>query len=607
MVRIDRTEKLKRRGTTHERVVKCSLNGLLYLLPIEIDKIKDALKIRGRQCSLRTHNASIALNLLIRRLFDNQDDVLQVDIPEFWDQTFIRQLMLGTTTAIQPIKIISDLYKKYPYLLSSDPRSFGDRNIYSAAAKKFGTNVKNHLFLNLPGVIKRYLYDCCDLSVSEAVEALYLIHGWKTKITKQTKSEPIDVNKVQSIAQNVRTILKLEDGAAIGKQWLKSEDNLGSILRFFVFVSRSLESKALTSKDDDAKKCKLFSILPICRIKSHFITIDTFTFYHILKDVDIIKSIPKTFDHEITDAMWKSIFKINKLQGKNMTFTGTIETDGVAACVHFTYPKAEECVKEGDKEFSFKGKRVLAVDPGRTNIFQMVEQLEDGSFKSYGFSRRRYYKESGMNIATQKNIHWQTYVKDELKQMSKNSSKSMLMSTFQKYLETMQSVWTSLWNLYTKDKWSSQRLKLYGGKKRSFAKFFNTLKIDKNTVFAYGSAKFAPGGKGEVSVPTTSAYKECSFRAPVFPIDEFRTTIVHWKDDSLLKKVMKPGKPGKLVAVRGLSWCDSTNCKDKFVNRDLNAAINILRCANLPKRPESLTRTKDKEKYVQSIGKIIKC
>ncbi len=83
--------------------------------------------------------------------------------------------------------------------------------------------------------------------------------------------------------------------------------------------------------------------------------------------------------------------------------------------------------------------------------------------------------------------------------------------------------------------------------------------------------------------------------------------MVHWKDDSLLEKVAKPGKNGKLVAVRGLSWCRSTNTEDKFVNRDLNAAINILRCATLPKRPESLTRTIDKVKYVQPIGKILKC
>ena len=45
-------------------------------------------------------------------------------------------------------------------------------------------------------------------------------------------------------------------------------------------------------------------------------------------------------------------------------------------------------------------------------------------------------------------------------------------------------------------------MRLYGGKKRVFAKFFNGLvSKGKKTVVAYGAAKFAPGGKGEMAVP----------------------------------------------------------------------------------------------------------
>jgi hypothetical protein len=42
-----------------------------------------------------------------------------------------------------------------------------------------------------------------------------------------------------------------------------------------------------------------------------------------------------------------------------------------------------------------------------------------------------------------------------------------------------------------------------------FAKFFNGLvSKGKKTVVAYGAAKFAPGGKGEMAVPTSRACKE---------------------------------------------------------------------------------------------------
>ena len=66
-------------------------------------------------------------------------------------------------------------------------------------------------------------------------------------------------------------------------------------------------------------------------------------------------------------------------------------------------------------------------------------------------------------------------------------------------------------------------------------------------------------------------------------------------------------KEEKVLDVRGLSWY-STKENDKpskFVNRDLNAAINILRCVK--KRPIELTRRKGLEKIVQKVEKIIKC
>jgi hypothetical protein len=56
----------------------------------------------------------------------------------------------------------------------------------------------------------------------------------------------------------------------------------------------------------------------------------------------------------------------------------------------------------------------------------------------------------------------------------------------------------------SKSRWGAQRLRLYGGKKRVLARFFNEVQADvgerKTIVIAYGSSKFAPGGKGELSI-----------------------------------------------------------------------------------------------------------
>ena len=167
----------------------------------------------------------------------------------------------------------------------------------------------------------------------------------------------------------------------------------------------------------------------------------------------------------------------------------------------------------------------------------------------------------------------------------------------------------------TTKKWAAQRLRLYGGKKRCFAGFFNRIseieeRTGKKTCIAFGAAKFAPGGKGEVSVPTTSAYKECKTRFLTIPVDEFRTTRI-WNGDkkTVLDAVERRDKEQK---VRGLLWCCSTNeRKCKFVNRDLNAALNIRDCLMLDQtnqRPDILCRSsKVKALPKMVVGRKINC
>jgi hypothetical protein len=581
--RPDRSEKLQLRKINSETVVKCSLRKVLVGEVKDRDGIIKAIAKRVIECSRRTHNASIVLNLLIREaLFYNSE------IPNFLDQTFIRQLLLGTTSATAPIPEIEEVFAKYPELVQSEElRSSGDRNIYSFAAIKYLTNVKNHLVLNFPKILKRYLYDYAQLTKDEAVDALFKINNW----TRRGCKDIVTSMATEQIVKRVRSILGLKGKDRIGDMWLKNVDNLKKVLRFFVYVSKLIESK----------DGKLFNILPISKIKSHFITIDTSVIKGIIKDAKII------LGNETERELWDSVIKSSLISGKNKTFTGTIDTDGLVVNVHFTRPK--NVLENVDhEEISLEGKRVIGVDPGRTNIFFMTEELPTGRFKSYSLSRKQYYAESGIFAARTQSEKWNYQVKTELEALSKTSSKSTCIHKFREYVETVLSVQEALWGQYLKRHWKEQRLRLYGGKKRVFANFINRLNPDANTVLAYGSAKFASGGRGEMSVPTSRAFKECKSRIPIVLVDEFRTSKVHWKDDKILKTVVKRNEDGKLAVVRGLLWCGSTNEINKFVNRDLNAAINILRCATLPSRPAMLDRRRgSRKKIVQTRGAILKC
>lgn len=145
-------------------------------------------------------------------------------------------------------------------------------------------------------------------------------------------------------------------------------------------------------------------------------------------------------------------------------------------------------------------------------------------------------------------------VKDSLELLSKNSSKGVSLREFTKYIGVALSVQEYLWLEFFKPRWSRQRLRTHGGKKRVVANFFNRIEKDntsgKETVIAYGSAKFAPGGKREISVPTTIAFKEYTYRFKTLVVDEFLTTRVCYEDGSILQAVEK-WKNFKEIEVRG--------------------------------------------------------
>ena len=90
-----------------------------------------------------------------------------------------------------------------------------------------------------------------------------------------------------------------------------------------------------------------------------------------------------------------------------------------------------------------------------------------------------------------------------------------------------------------------------------------------------------PSNPSNPSCPTSRAYKECASRYATFIVNEFRSTIVKYKDNVRLHhiKEMIQDEDGKTRLafkgdVRGLLWF-SHQKKNMLIDRDLNAALNI--------------------------------
>jgi hypothetical protein len=384
-----------------------------------------------------------------------------------------------------------------------------------------------------------------------------------------------------------RFILGLEEDEIINPEKI----NLKNILNYYVYLNRYYESI-------DEKQ---FNIIPICGVKLHYITIDKLVLYGILTETKTVKCSKEDFESLSLDH-FHSILNILKLQGQNNIFTGTIETDGIIMCTHFVKPKNTTNNSNGIS--ILETDRVIAIDPGRVNIFYGVE---DKTNKIYKLTRRQYYKESGTDKAQHQSEIWQESIKQESILLSTVSTKGSNPVKHQEYMMTYLSIYDTLWTEYTKPRWSRQRFRLYGAKKRVFANFFNKIiKEDPKSkiVIAFGNAKFASGGKNEQSVPTSRAFKECASRFPCKLIDEFRTTRICYLDNSVLKKVAIKGAIEKKNWLRGLLWCGSTK-NSKFINRDFNGAMNILKCALRP-RPLALQRLPNQPKLIDQLGIVIK-
>jgi len=195
---------------------------------------------------------------------------------------------------------------------------------------------------------------------------------------------------------------------------------------------------------------KRFNVVPMWKVKSHFVTIDSSVLYGITKEIspEFIVS-RENFTRENLETYWKNIFNFKRLRvSKQKLFTGMVETDGVAMCVHYRRlkkdrpvpPSAAPVTKDEEKEEADPAAQevqdddfvvgaaknaekkeagpetqkvqnndlVVDADPGNTNIITIAvpkraEDSTDGNLRQKDMrllrlSRARYYRESGIMI-----------------------------------------------------------------------------------------------------------------------------------------------------------------------------------------------------------------
>jgi hypothetical protein len=141
-------------------------------------------------------------------------------------------------------------------------------------------------------------------------------------------------------------------------------------LRYLVFLDRELEREAEmklseeTNEEWERRKSvlmgKRFNVVPMCKIESHFVTINSGVLHGIMKEISPESNVStEEFSGKNRETYRKSIFDFKPLRvSKQKLFSGMIETDGVALCIHYrplkgdrpVAPSAAPVTKDEEKE-----------------------------------------------------------------------------------------------------------------------------------------------------------------------------------------------------------------------------------------------------------------
>ena len=545
------------------------------------------------------HKGSLVFNVFLLHCLKND-----IPLPDLCDRKLYEHCILigesSPPTINDDLKYVWQTYfKNFP----RNPQLYRSHQAYNLAAGTYKTNFLNSLVTPFRGRQWKFIQAIC--------KKCNVHRSWVYHIVRSINESTYQVELPQEVRDFVtseRAILG--NPGFVDKNWLKLHKV--EVLKYYYHILKISEHHF---------NIKKFTLAPVCRIRSHSMTIDTDTLFGIVKNVfeEDIEAKNKGEFREKQDEYWKKYFDFSKLLPKRK-FTGTIRTDGVSASIHFRVPKKEQTDSNSNsnpiKELSkpTAPSRVIAIDPGRVNLIFGVERLPEGNLKTYKLTRKTYYNQSGMKKAKERSARWEKMIDQEEKIFRKISLKTTQISKWVQFVRNYLRVYSVLWKEKTRKKWGQQRFRVFCLRKRTLDTFFNTMKsrTGEKPVIAYGAAKFKSTGTGEVAAPTTSLYKKCSDLFTTIPVDEHRTTrICHDCDAPLLKvtkdkwilrgrvKNMLEWRAGELAKwnlgmmkldreVRGLRWCGSTKCRT-FKNRDLNAALNILRCFTSEERPENLS------------------
>jgi hypothetical protein len=228
---------------------------------------------------------------------------------------------------------------------------------------KYITNLKNHLTMNLerfmiravfalyPGIARKGKWAITN-GVTNDRQHEQQIEFVGDKASNESTNE---ASVIRAVVEEHRAVLGLLSPTDKISESKKDKERYYRLaLRYFVFLDGELERKAEmklneeTNEEWERRKAflmgKRFNVVPMCNIRSHFVTIDSGVLYGIMREISPEFHVSREeFSGENRETNWKKNFvDFKRLKvSKQKVFTGMIESDGVAMSVHYRRLKTD--------------------------------------------------------------------------------------------------------------------------------------------------------------------------------------------------------------------------------------------------------------------------
>jgi len=374
----------------------------------------------------------------------------------------------------------------------------------------------------------------------------------------------------------------------------------------------------LTEEDKRCKIKKLFQPIPLRNtIIPSYITIDANVILSLFKNKGESQMNKKTKKYK--NHIWDKIFKTNKKVMKMNDYEyKTILTDGIGVSICFQksgkrYKENKNIDEDNDvyidelcnKDLEIcKSKKLISIDPGKSNMVFMLD--ENKTKLRYTCCQRRMesLRKRGNKIILrekQKN----KIIEEETK-LSSYNCKSVNYNEFKKYITEKTKLNNKVRDFYEKELYRKLKWRTWIYQRKSEDKFLNRIEETygnkEELLLCYGNWSNNKQMKYIMPTKGVGLRRVIQKNFSVVLVDEFRTSKLCSHCNCELEHY---NNLHRVLVCRGCKSSGSESKNTTFMNRDMNACMNMLHISNSwiqsKIRPENFCRTSDPDFSLEEV------